>query len=465
MELQLTRGATAGALVVALGLAACTGSSESPPAAAALPVDRALFEQTWPMRMVAEDARRPYEGDAYVQAILNRDYGLAIKTSGAGGGLPTARFHADAAAMYRQAALATANAYVQYFEPPLGQAYDPVEASHLVVVGRSIRGELDGARAKVEAVRALPSDNPVVPWSAPWLAWLDAGAVWPPDLSAMPHEFPPVAAGGWPEVTTRPSYTVAEQEPGTNQLAIDDPGLLVRLALWHDEAARLAAPDHADVIAVYGARYRLPVEPKVTAEAALPIEFLFGSDYLTEQDASFLAAVHGPAGLGAVDTFKERSFTAAVVAASRSENGKIDSVKAVDLVNDIRKALKEEQAIAAGALVGGGAREEFHHPIFADVAVAGLYRNLAYIAELEGDRETSGKLRIAARDVERDAAAAPEGLLSLAAWDADNQYTIRGSEIIHQTSRRAPSLEVARTAFDLIGIRVSRSRGGGTPGM
>jgi hypothetical protein len=443
----------------ALLLGACTGGGPAKaPAAESLPVSRALFDQGWPMRVVDAEKRAPYEESAYVHLVLGRDYRKAVDVSRGAPGLATARFHADAAAMYRQGAFATANAYVQYFEPPLGQAYDPVEHVHLVMVGRILRGDLDAARARADAVRALGPDSPVSVWAAPWLAWLDAGATWPPDLSGLPTDLPEVAPGGWPEVTSRPSYTLDEQEPGTNKLPIDDPALLLELALWHDEAARKAAPDHVDAIAVYGARYRLPVEPQVTVEAPLPLEFLFGSDYVSEHDASFMAAVHGPNGLAAVDAFKERSFIAAAVAAARAEDGRIDAVQAVDLVNNLRRALKEEQARAAGS-------DEGHHPIFADVVCAGLYRNLAYVAEIEGQRETSGKLRIAARDVERDAAAAPEGLLALAAWDADNQYTIRGSEIVHQLQKRAPSIEVVRTAFDLIGIRVSRSRGGGTPGM
>lgn len=447
--------------ITALGIAmGCTGSSSSdePAAVAQVGVDKALVGQAWPMLVVEESVREPYQQTAFVQLVLNRDYKQAVADSKGKAGLTTARFHADSAAMFRQAALATANAYVQYFDPPLGQQYDPPEKAHLLLVGKIARGDLDGAKTHIAAVQALPDDSAVQPWAAPWLSWLQAGADWPPDLSALPGDLPPVEPGGWPEVTDRPSYTLREGEPGKNELRVDDPGLLIALALWHERAAAKAAPEHASALAAYGARYRLPVELKVTASDDLPLELLFGSDYLTAQDAAFMAAVFGAEGTAAIDSFADRSLTAAVARACQGESGKIDNVKAVDLVNDLRRALKEEQGLAAGQAEG-------HHPIFADVAVAGLYRNLAYIAELEGDRETSGKLRIAARDVERDAAAAPEGLLSLAAWDADNQYTIRGSEIIHQLARRAPSLEVARTAFDLIGIRVSRSRGGGTPGM
>ncbi|TVQ91051.1 MAG: hypothetical protein EA397_11185 [Deltaproteobacteria bacterium] len=445
-------------LVGVLGLAtACPGGQAAKePALSQVGIDRALFDKTWPMLVVDEEVRAPYQEGLWVKLVKDRDYARAIKLSQ--GGLASARFHADAAALYRQGAQATANAYVQYFDAPLGQAYDPPEKAHLLMVGKTLRGDLDGARAQVDAVGQLPEDSPVQPWAKPWSTWLAGDATWPPDLSGFPTSLPDVEVGTWPEVDKRPSYTLKEAEPGDNELSIDDPSLLLGLALWHESAARDAAGDQAKLVEVYGARYRLKVEPAVEERVEMPLEFLFGSDYLSALDASFMAAAHGPKGLAAVDDYQGESFTAAAVVAVRGDDGKIDAVKAIDLANDLRRAWKEEQGLAAGL-------NEGHHPIFADVAVAGLYRNLAYIAELEGNRETSGKLRIAARDVERDAAAAPEGLLALAAWDADNQYTIRGSEIIHQLARRAPSLEVVRTAFDLIGIRVSRSRGGGTPGM
>jgi len=267
--------------------------------------------------------------------------------------------------------------------------------------------------------------------------------------------------GEWPEYADRPSFTVKQQDESASELRLDDPTALLQLAQWHDAAAlKAAGPDNADVLAVYGARYRLPAEPATTASADLPLEFRFGGDYLHPADGAFMAAVTGTAGLPAIDTFKDKSFLAAIAVACRGDDGKISSEKVVDLANDLRKAWKSEQAKKSG-------NQHASHPIFADVAVAGVYRNLAMIAELEGNRETSGELRIAAKDMgELDAAAAPEGLVSLVAWDAENKYTMRGLEIIHQQVRRAPSLEVVRTALDLLAIRIGRSAGsGGTPGL
>lgn len=452
------------ALTAGLGLAlagsACTGADKPlPPEPETMTVDKALFQATWPMQVVDEKVRVAYEEPDWVAHTLRRDYRASIALSDGTADLGTARFHADAAAMFRQATLAAAQAYVEYFDPPLARDYDPVEKVHLLLVGKSLTGDFAGAKAQLDAVRALGDDSPVSPWAAPWLAWYDNGATWPIDLAAFPSSLPPVQPGEWPEVGERPSYVLEEQEPGTHEVSLDDPVLLLQLALWHDAAAKQAAGDQAELVDVYGARYRLPIEGPVTSTAALPLEIRFGSDYLHENDAAFMAALYGPQGLAAVDAFKDTSFLAAVVVAARGSDGKVDNVKAVDIASELRKNWKDEQARAING-------QHASHAIFADVAVAALYRNLALVAELEGDRETSGKLRIAAKDMgERDAAAAPEGLLALTAWDADNQYTLRGSEIIHQQARWAPSLEVVRTAFDLLGIRVGSTRGGGGPGL
>lgn len=462
MALRLSGGVVLG--LVALGLAACTGGPPPKPVVTAegLPVPKALFDATWPLEVVEDSVRAKYEEPVYVDLTWHRDARRSLGSTNGEASLGAARAHADAAALYRQGALAAGTAYVQYFDTELGQPYDPAEKVHLIMVGKTLLADNDGAKAQVPAIAALGPDSPVAVWAAPWLAMHQAGSAWPPDLSGLPFQPPEVKVGEWPEYTGRPTYTVQEQDPGTNSLAVDDPAVLLQLALWHDAAAlKAAGAEHADALAVYGSRYLLPAEPRVAATVDLPLEFRFGGDYLHPADGAFMASVTGSGGAGAVDAYADKSFLAAVAKAVRGDNGKISSEKAVDLANDLRKAWKSEQAKKAGG------SQHASHPIFADVAVAGVYRNLAIIAEVEGDREASGKLRIAARDMgELDAAAAPEGLMSLVAWDAENQYTMRGLEIIHQQARRAPSLEVVRTALDLLAIRVGRSRGsGGTPGL
>ncbi len=95
----------------------------------------------------------------------------------------------------------------------------------------------------------------------------------------------------------------------------------------------------------------------------------------------------------------------------------------------------------------------------------GTLRSLALVAEIGGDRETSGKLRIDAFGRSAKATACPVGLLSLAAWDASNRYPLRALDILHGQASRYPSLEIARYGLDVLGLRVSHERTGETPGM
>ena len=460
---MFARSVTLPALILAVGLGGvcltgCTGegTSSGQTKAATLPVAEPLFDATWPMQMVEAEARAPFETPQWVTLIGQRDLRASVQATGGAPGLATARMHADSAALFRQAALATGQSYIETYAE-LKQDHDPLDMAQPMTVAYAMLGQTDKAKAQIEVMKGLPK-SPAMPWNAPWAAWAEAGGAWPPDLSGLPVQYGEPTPGGWPDPAPRPSYELPEREPGTNKVNVDDPALLLMLAMYHDAAARKAAGDQADVVAVYGARYQLPVEAAVDARVDLPLEFLVGGDYLHPKDGAFMAACSGAEGAKCVDSFKDSSFTAAVAYAGRGEDGKLDPVKVVDIVSALRKAWKDRQAEAAGIPEG-------HHPVFADIAIAGLYRNLALVAEIEGNRETSGRLRIQARDVERNEAGAPEGFMALAAWDADNQYTQRGLDIIHQLARRAPSLEVARTAYDQLAVRDQRGKGPGTPGM
>lgn len=454
---SLVAGLTLAALFVAPACGGGTSASVEPAAEveapAALPAE--LVAATWPVQLVEAEARSTYESRAWVDLFLRREYNEAVEGFGSEGGLSVARAHADAAAVYRQAALMAANAYVEtYAKTP--QQTDPVGVAHPVAVSYALRGELDEARKW--SARLDAAESPVDPWHAPWKAWMaaDGGPTWPPDLSALPLEVPAVAVGTWPEVSRGPHYSLKEQGVDST-LDLSDPGVLVALALWHEGAAEKAAADQAGVVDAYLARYRFPVEPAVSGAPAFPMEFVFGSDYPTPADGPFVADLTGAAGSDAVEKHAATSLLAAAAQASRV-NGKLSHEKALDTVAALRDALIKEQVERAGSPEG-------HHRIFADVVQVGALRVLALVAEAEGDRETSGILRINAMERSVDAAAAPEGLLSLAAWDAANRYPGRGTEIIHQQVKQYPSLAIARYGLEVLAIRVSRERGGAMPGM
>lgn len=457
---RLAGGALWLALVagVAPGCSGQAAGDVSGPADALPAVPADLLAAAWPVVVAADADRARFEAEpGWGALVADRNYRSGVAQLGGKGGLLAARAHADAASVYRQAALAAAFAYVEtYGKTP--QDTDPAGTAHLLTVSYAVIG--DRAAAATHAA-ALPADDASAAWNTPWKAWLGAdpaAATWPPDLSTLPIALPAVAPGEWPEIEGMPHYRLPERAPGTGTVEYGDPGLLVAIALWHDAAARQAAGAESAAVETYMARYRLPAEGPVSATAELPIELLFGADYLVPGDGPFLAELTGAKGAAAVDDWASRSLIAALAQQSRV-NGKVEAERAIDLVANLRKGLLE-----ACKQKNGGAEIGVHRT-FADVAVAGALRGLALVAEAEGDREQSGILRINAMEKSVDAAAAPEGLLSLAAWDASNRYPARGNDIIHTLVRRYPSLETARYGLDVLALRVSRERTDQLPGM
>jgi hypothetical protein len=150
----------------------------------------------------------------------------------------------------------------------------------------------------------------------------------------------------------------------------------------------------------------------------------------------------------------------AAAAAAARVDGAIDAERAGDVAAMVRDQLLEASKARTQGTVEG------HQRTFVEVAYVGLLRGLALVAEQEGSREVSGRLRIQA--MERSTAlhsASPEGLMALAAWDAANRYPSRALDIVHNAAKRYPSLEIARFGLNVMALRVSRERPGETPGM
>ncbi|MBX2799174.1 MAG: hypothetical protein KTR31_15985 [Myxococcales bacterium] len=443
---------------------ACTTSTPDVPTtpdveAFGLPLER--LDETWVVQLATEEALNPFATEpGWVSSVMKRDLGEAVKIMGRLGGLPAARAHADAAAQYRQAALIAANSLVEvYGKTP--QPTDPVGAQHLVAVGHVLRGELPEARRAAEQLSAVERD-PTDAWHAPWRGWLEGEGAWPPDLSSLPLSLPEPAVGRWPVAAELPHYSLPERtEDGRRsgvRRTMADPGALVALWLWHDAAAHTAAGEQGSLVDAYRAGYRVPAEGPVAPAGPLPLELLFGSDLLSPGDADFLADLHGDAGMDAVDAHADSSVLAWIASQARVE-GALDAERAVDEVAELRAALLERTTSEAGGASLG------HHRQFADIAAVGTLRSLALVAEVAGDRETSGKLRIEAYGRSNRATADPVGLLALAAWDASNRYPMRALDILHGQATRSPNLEIARYGLDVLGLRVGHERTGETPGM
>lgn len=452
----------ASAAVCAFGglatLTACSGgASDEPstmePAAAAFP--EARLDETWPVHFATEESLAPVVQQGWVKLVNQRHLQQAVQGMDAADATGVARAHLEAALVYEQAAMVAAHSFIEVYENT-PQATDPMGAHHLLTVSHAVLGDTEAAKA---AAAKLPADDVTATWHAPWKAWLEGGATWPPDLSTLPLELGDPTPGGWPALPTPPHYEMPEQ--GTeSKRSMGDPGALVAAALWHRRAAEKGGGEAFAAVATVRAGYGMPVSPKPSAAGPLSYPQLFGSTLLSPGDGAFMADLHGPAGIGAVDTHVDTSFLAWMAHESRGDDGKISSEKAVDLVSELRLALVERAKARTNGTVTGAQR------MFADAATAGAFWSLALVAEAQGDRETSGLLRLNARDKADlgNHLQDPVSLLSLAAWDASNRNVHRAPELLHDQARRYPELEVARYGLDVLALRVQKERIE-TPGM
>lgn len=455
-----------GAALALAAILGCGGGGKAAgdvaaPAISPLPAER--LTPSWPVRYATSQDLSAVSSDGWTADVVRHDLAASVAAHGPAGGPALMRSHADAAALFRMAALLQANALIQtYGATP--EDTDPVGVAHLLTVSYSIAGDFGHARewsAKLDA--AL--EDPTASWHAPWKAWLatvpaegtEGPTPWPPDLGSLPVVTEAPAPGGWPDVGTLPHYVLAERGTGGHAREMGDPGALVRLALWHEAAARAASPTDAAALAAWLAPYRLPVEPRDPPAPATDA-LLFGSELLVAEDSAFLADVR-LTGIGAIETWRDRSLIAELAVRSRGADGRIDPLIAADQISALRESLLQ----SASARTEGAVQA--HQRTFADIASVGATRALGWVAEIEGNRETGGRLRITAMERSQKETANPAGLLSLAAWDSANRYPVRAQEILHAHLGRFPALECARYGLDVLALRVSRERPGETPGM
>ncbi|MFM2247694.1 MAG: hypothetical protein RL071_3768 [Pseudomonadota bacterium] len=451
-------------LAPALGGLGCGGDEvaapvEVAPALTALPA--ALVASAWPVRLAADAPRAPFEAHPGWGLLFSRKLDEALPAFAAAPAVPVglARVHLDIAAVYRNAALLGANATRHvYGTDRLPQ--DPPQVDYLLADALAVTGDCAGVKAKLEGLGSQLAPQPALAERAAALGAWAASPGCPADLSVFSAA--PFAAlteaptpGQSPTVPVAAPYRFALPD-GASDLEGAELGLLVELARWHEAAARAAVPEAGAVIDLHIAPALLPAEARAAVGEAptLSDEWLFGSFHMSGADVAFAAAARGD-GLAAVEAWKDRSLYAAALAPA-VQGGKL----VPELVLDQAAAMSRSLRDGMGASAGGP--QDFHR-LFADLAVVGLLRAGALVADAAGEARDAGILRVNAFERSAGPSSDPVFLLGLAAWDAGNRSPVRAQEIIHLQLPRFPALGAARYPLDALHLRLGRTAAPSAP--
>lgn len=444
-------------------LLACSGGEPPPPTptSSGSAVPAALLTTTWQVRLADATARAPFEGKEGWVAWFENRRADAVRSFAAAGDAPAeARAHLELAAMYRQAAWMGANAAIEVWGVD-AQPTDPAETAYVVGLAGVLVAEPDptaklGANTKAADKRLAAQDTA-------WKAWVDAKAPWPPDAPTAGSPGLPIPDGTpLPDAGPIPHYQVKERTPEALTVDLGDLGTLWALSRWHEARALAGPPEIAAAVPWMLDPWRLPFEPDSgAAPGAVPDALLFMSPYTTAGDAELLAGLtNAPQGReGVVTLLGELAGESpyAVIVAKCLGPERIDADCIADEGAALGRALTDAMAAA-----NGGAAEGFHRP-FADYARLGVIIAAERAAGAMMDPTQQGRLRLAALDRAVGNARDPLFLLSLAAWDAGNRYSLRAEDIVHELLPQVPGLDVARFSLDALHVRVSRSAAPGRP--
>jgi hypothetical protein len=452
-------------LVFGFTLAAC--GDDSPEAgggsAAVAPAEPvlsdALVAATWPVQMANDAARAPFEGHPGWSAMFGRDLNAALAAFGAEGaqGRGLARTHAELAAMYRQGALLAANATRHVYGTDRQADIDPPQVDYVVGVSQALLGACTDAGA---ALGAASGDGVPAAGLAYWTGKAARAPCGSLQLDAPDGAFPrPAGApkpGALPTAAPTPHLQFAEQGDEARTVDVTDPAALMALAVWHEDAARAAAPEgEAAFVDAVLAPWRLAGEARPALELtdAGP-EWLFSGFALAPADLPFLV-VAPVDGVAAVTAHAATSPLAAALLPAVAGDA-IDPDKVLDLAATVGQQLEQGMATA------GGGVQAFHRP-FAEIARVAVLRAGMLVADGAGQYRDAGILRINALERSNGPAGDPVFLLSVAAWDAGNRNPLRAQELIHALAKAHPALEAARTPLDALHIRLSRNTASGGP--
>lgn len=436
-------------LVLLLGLTACTGGPEpetptQDPGPAAVSLPQAAVDATWMAQVAAPGAQDALMAEGPWRDVFDRRYGAAIP---AASGELQARLHAEAAVIYRQAALLQAQSIVQTFSPEQRRDSDPVQADYYFAVAQLVLGE---------QAQVLPLDAGPAELQAASKAWAEREGEL--SLATVPaaYSLPAPAPGQVPEMPAGAVVELAEQV-GDSKMSLADPTATLQLAAWHEAAARAASEQGEGIADALIGPWRLPFEAQAAAETqSLPLQVLFLGTLPSAADLALVTSLRAEgADVSAVLTqFSDTSLAAAAIAPCLTQ-GTLDTQCVVDAAAGTPAPLL--QAMSAGA------EASVDHRMYAKASRAAVLRVGADAALALGDTRGAALLRINALDHSGDAAADPAFLISQAAWDAGTRNALRAQELLHTQTEVLPGMASVRVSLDVLHLRVSRDAGPAMP--
>jgi hypothetical protein len=419
-------------------------------------VSSSAVASTWMVQVAPGPKLAPLVQHSGWQAYHERDYAGAMAAFG-DPGVPTARVHAELAALYRMTSLAQARALLQTYGGDQRREGDPLEVDYLLGVAHVIVGDFEAARG----LFGRNTSSLVADLAAADAAWVKRVVL--PDPRALGtdaalYPLPPVEEGGLPDAPGAPYFEIPM---GDTTLKAADPTVLVQLSQWHAAAAEKAGG--ASVANALLDPWRWPGEVLGTpgAGGSESVEARFLSGWTTAGDLHLVRALAGSDGLDLqglqtlLDELRDGSPYAAVLSKCvKAPSFEVECVlrRAADLPGQLEEAME---------LAAGSASAD--HREFAAHSGFGALRVAVRAAEAVSDPQMAGLLRLNALDAGVGSVFEPLFTMNMAAWDAGNRNPHRAKELFHGLASRAPGLDGARYALDALYLRVSRDVGVGVP--
>jgi len=434
-----------------LALTACGDSEVTDQVETTSPsIDAGLLDSSWPVMVTRAASDEGLVLDGLVgepgwQAYYGRDYESAL-ASFKETPILAARIHSEIAAVYRNALSVQTNSIVETYKPEEQREGDPLESTYLLGVSYSLAGNMELATELLGQMSGSSVEE-LAQNDSKWSQFVSSGES--ANLDSVPDlaNLAEVEVGGVPAPTiSAPHYRLPETV-GDRTVAASDPTVLAQLAYWHESAALMAGGNAAIHASVWGS------SGSSGGEATL--DDLFLSPWMSSADLGFVSDIGTEIALDDLFASHPGSLLAVVLEGCVSE-GSVDFECVQAQASVLRSEILARMIETAGV-------ESADYRDLSQLAEVGVVRAAIRLADMVGDEQASGLLRIGALEAERPPTLDPIFQLAMAAWDVGNRNPRRASELLHVHESRLVGLDSARYSLDALNLRVSRDAGAGLP--